>query len=58
MLLLDSLFWRCSTKVVVVLVTFSSDVVGASLLGTSDKLPSVPVNSTSISARDSFWFDF
>ena len=58
MLLLDNLFWSCSTEVTGVLVKFPSDVVGASLLGTSDEFPSAPVNSTSISAKDSLCFDF
>ena len=44
MLLLDSLFWRCFSNIALVFVTFPSDVVGESLLGTSDVLPSVPVN--------------
>ena len=58
MLLLDSLFWSCSIEVAGVFVIFPFDVVGASLLGTSDAFSLVPVDSTSISAKNSFCFYF
>ena len=58
MLLLDNFLWSWSTEGTGILVTFPSNIVGASLLGTYDVLPSAPVNSTSISANDSFCFKF
>ena len=58
MLLLDGLFWSWSTEGAGLLAVTLSDVEGVSLLRASDDLCSVPVSSTSIPTRNSFYFDF